>query len=219
MRHRGSTPFETALYFMLQVPHQKEERLCQKQGYLHVAGVDEVGCGCWAGPVFAGAVILPAKIRLPKVRDSKLLSSKQRAHLAMEIKARALAWSIGIATEQEIDALNIRHASGLAMQRAVLSLSIKPDAILSDAFRVPGVDIFCKNIIKGDLKVLSIAAASIVAKVARDAFMEELDITYPGYGFGKHKGYGTKQHQLALTQLGITPIHRKSYKPIQSFIA
>ncbi len=185
-----------------------------RQGYSHVAGVDEVGCGCWAGPVFAGAVILPLGVHLSHVRDSKLLSTSQRERLSEKIMHKAVAWAIGLASENEIDTLNIRRASGLAMQRAVTALTIQPEAVLSDAFVVPSLDVPCKNVIRGDQMIVSVAAASIIAKVARDAYMKKMALLYPVYGFETHKGYGTRQHQEALTVHGACPIHRQSYRPV-----
>lgn len=188
-----------------------------KQGYRFVAGVDEVGCGAWAGPVYAAAVILIPGKRLPGVRDSKTLSFDQRKNLSLLIQKTCLAWSIGVSTVEEIAALNIRKASLLATQRALTGLSTSPDWILSDAFPVPG-SIPCTAIVRGDALSKSIAAASIVAKVARDTFMEELDVTVPGYNFAAHKGYGTKNHQRALTKLGPSSVHRTSYAPIKALL-
>ncbi len=203
---------------MSRFPHWKEERLCIAQGYSLIAGIDEVGCGCWAGPVFAGCIILPIGVRLPLIRDSKLLSDRQRRYAYEHLREKAVAWSIGRASEKEIDHLNIRRASGLAMQRAIHKLSITPTAVLSDAFRVPNIKIYNKNIIKGDRKVISIAAASIMAKVERDTYMIDVAEKYPEYGFEKHKGYGTAQHKQAITLYGITPIHRLSFKPIRNHL-
>jgi len=194
-----------------------EERTLIAAGFLNVAGVDEAGCGCLAGPVFAAAVILPLDSRLGLIRDSKLLSEGQRFRLAADIKQRCASWAIGVATHQEIDELNIRQAAALAMRRAVEALTIAPDYILSDAFKIPGLTIPCKNIIHGDARIKSIAAASIIAKVERDKLMDELDRSYPGYGFAVHKGYATKLHQKALMRLGPCEIHRKTYGPVKKF--
>ncbi|MDO8584074.1 MAG: ribonuclease HII [bacterium] len=199
---------------MVRIPDFKEERRLILEGKALIAGVDEVGCGAWAGPVFAAAVILPFNSRLRLIRDSKTLSPSQRAGLDQQIKQRATAWALGLATAEEIAELNIRQAANLAMRRAIFALTIRPDAILSDAFRVSGISMPCVNIIKGDAKVKSIAAASIIAKVARDLFMKEMDDLYPVYGFGNHKGYGTKQHQQALKEHGPCRIHRATYAPI-----
>lgn len=186
------------------------------KGFQILAGVDEAGCGCWAGPVYAAAVILPLDSRIGLIRDSKRLSLEQRERVIIEIKNKATAWAVGTASHQEIDVLNIRQAAFLAMRRALESLSIQPQAVLSDGFTIPGLSIPCQRVIGGDRLVKSIAAASIIAKVERDLEMERLDQKYPGYGFRDHKGYGTKQHQIALKKLGASPIHRMSYKPLKS---
>ena len=185
------------------------------EGYSLVAGLDEAGCGCWAGPVFAGAVILPLDSRIGLVRDSKTLSLAQRERAADEIKQKAAAWAVGTASAEEIDRLNIRRAAALAMRRAVDGLAVRPQFVLVDAFKIPEIDLPQKNIVKGDLKVKSIAAASVICKVARDLHMHELDARYPGYGFAAHKGYGTKVHQEALRRLGPCAEHRKSYAPVK----
>lgn len=196
-------------------PTYRFERDFISQGFERIAGVDEAGCGCWAGPVYAAAVIFPLNARLGLVRDSKTLSETQRLRLADEIRNKATAWAIGTASAEEIDQLNIRRAAALAMKRAVESLSPAPQALLIDAFRIPGVDLPQKNIIRGDGLVKSIAAASILAKVTRDLHLDELDVQFPGYGFSQHKGYGTKEHQHALNTLGVCQVHRLSYAPIK----
>jgi len=200
---------------MVVFPSFKFERSLLAEGFTIFAGVDEVGCGCLAGPVHAAAVILPLNSRLGMIRDSKTLNEAQKNKLEILIKERASAWAVGSASVEEIDALNIRQAAFLAMRRAIEALSIKPEVILSDGFMIPGLAIPCRRIIKGDRYVKSIAAASIIAKVTRDREMDELDQTYPGYGFAEHKGYGTKQHQSALNTLGPCAIHRRSYEPVR----
>jgi ribonuclease HII len=180
-----------------------------------VCGVDEAGRGPWAGPVSAAAVILDPQ-RVPKgLNDSKLLSAKRRAELEVEIKAQAIAFAVAFASVAEIAELNILHASGLAMRRAVQALTVRPAFALVDgnyAFPLP-----CpvKTVIKGDSLSCSIAAASILAKVARDRLMAELDARYPGYGFAKHKGYGVEAHAESLTRLGPCPEHRMSWAPVR----
>ena len=180
-----------------------------------VCGVDEAGRGPWAGPVCAAAVILAPR-RVPKgLDDSKKLSAAQRQVLEVEIKARAVAWAVGFASVEEIAELNILHATGLAMRRAVQSLSVEPVHALVDgnyAFPLP-----CpvKTVIRGDGLSCSIAAASILAKTARDRLMGELDALYPGYGFAAHKGYGAPVHARALMELGPSPVHRMSWAPIR----
>jgi ribonuclease HII len=191
------------------------ERSLWSRGFDYVAGVDEAGCGCWAGPVFAAAVILKPSMRLDFVRDSKTLSEDQRHRLAHIIKQRAISFGIGTASAHEIDVLNIRKAAALAMQRAIEQLSPAPQHLLIDAFRLPLISLPQTNIVRGDAKVKSIAAASILAKTARDQHMQELDALYPGYGFAQHKGYGTRVHQAALQKLGTCVEHRQSYAPIR----
>jgi ribonuclease HII len=200
---------------MVVFPSFKHERALIAEGFSVFAGVDEVGCGCFAGPVYAAAVILPFNSRLGLIRDSKTLNERQRDGLAVKIRERATAWAVGSASVQEIDELNIRQAAFLAMRRAIESLTIQPQIILSDGFMVPGLSIPCRRVIKGDRYVKSIAAASIIAKVDRDKEMNRLDEEYPEYGFAKHKGYGTKMHQKALKQYGATPIHRMSFAPLK----
>jgi len=188
------------------------------EGYSIIAGVDEAGCGCWAGPVYAGAVVLPLDSQIGLIRDSKTLSLSQRERVATEIKAKAAAWAVGTASAAEIDELNIRQAAALAMRRAIGELSLRPQFVLVDAFKIPQLDLPQKNIIKGDLKVKSIAAASVICKVARDLHMHELGRRFPGYSFAAHKGYGTKVHQAALAELGPCDEHRKTYAPIRRLL-
>ena len=188
------------------------------QGFTCVAGVDEAGCGCWAGPVYAAAVILPFDSRIGLIRDSKTLSLDQRVRVAAEIKEEAMAWAVGIASAEEIDQLNIRGAGALAMKRAVEGLSTIPHFVLTDAFRIPNLPMPQKAVIRGDLTIKSVAAASVIAKVERDLEMERLDALHPGYGFARHKGYGTKEHQAALATLGPSVIHRMSYAPIKKIL-
>lgn len=181
-----------------------------------IAGVDEAGRGPLVGSVFAAAVILPDHFDLPKLTDSKKLTEKQRDVLAVAIKEQALAYSIAEATTAEILSLNILHATMLAMRRAVEGLSTVPDRVLIDGNRVPpGLMMPAEAIVKGDLKEAAISAASILAKTARDAQMYALDAQYPEYGFGKHKGYGTKQHLEALEAHGIIEAHRIGFAPIK----
>lgn len=174
-----------------------------------IAGVDEVGRGPLAGAVVTAAVILQEPIE--GVTDSKKLSPSKRVALAKKIQEKALAFAYGRAEVEEIDALNIHHASLLAMKRAIEALSIRPDQVLVDGLYVPKIEFPCQAIVQGDLKVHEIAAASILAKVARDAEMQAFEMVYPGYGFAAHKGYATKMHKEALVKLGPTPIHRKSF--------
>lgn len=180
-----------------------------------LAGVDEVGRGPLAGPVVAAAVILNPDKPIDGLMDSKKLSENKRDLLSDLIKERALSWSLGRAEVSEIDEINILQASLLAMQRAVAGLSIQPELALIDGNKLPDLKCRAEAIIKGDSKIPAISAASIIAKVARDLEMQELDKLYPEYGLAKHKGYPTKTHIEALSVHGVSPIHRISYKPVR----
>lgn len=193
------------------------EQNLHQLGAKYIAGIDEAGRGPLAGPVFAAAVILKPDAKFTHVDDSKKLSEKQRLRAIEEIKAQSLSISIGISSVEEIDLINIYRASREAMISAIKHLKIKPDYLLIDAMPIE-IDIPSESIIKGDQKSISIACASIVAKTARDAYMVEMDRLFPQYGFKNHKGYGTKEHLLALETYGVTPIHRKSYEPIKSML-
>lgn len=183
-----------------------------------IAGVDEVGRGPLAGAVVAAAVILDPDNPIKGLTDSKKLTEKQREKLAVEIREKSLSWALGRAEVEEIDEINILWASMLAMKRAVEALEVSPTFVKIDGNRCPDLSFPMEAIVKGDLTVPQISAASIIAKVARDHEMQQMDITYPGYGFAKHKGYPTKQHQEALVELGVSPIHRLSFKPVQRLI-
>jgi ribonuclease HII len=202
------------------VPNLRFERAYWTRELNHVAGLDEVGRGAWAGPVLAGAVILPCQCKdwrlLRHVRDSKLLSPRQRQALCAPIRSVALAHAIGMATREEIDRLGIVPATRLAMQRAVAALSIPPDALLVDALELSDLTLPQMAIIRGDQRSLSIACASILAKVARDEMMVELDAELPGYAFARHKGYGTAAHRAALEKLGACREHRTSFAPVRN---
>ena len=180
-----------------------------------ICGIDEVGRGPLAGPVVASAVILEQNHQYLGITDSKALSQAKRSYFEQEIYNRARAVSIGIATVEEIDELNIYEATKVAMQRAIDQLLIKPDHLLIDAMKLDN-DIPQTSIIKGDLNSVSIAAASVIAKEYRDKLMSQYHIEYPGYDFDKNKGYGTKSHLEGLENYGITPIHRKTFEPIKS---
>ena len=184
---------------------------CFEEGYQIICGVDEAGRGPLAGPVVAAAVILPAHAEIPGLNDSKKLSDKRRRELFPVIKEQAVAWGIGIATETEIDEINILQATYLAMERALAQLNVKPDLALIDGNRAKDFGLPVRTVVKGDSLSASIAAASVLAKVTRDDMMLELAKTYPGYDFEIHKGYGTKAHYEALTKLGACPIHRMSF--------
>lgn len=184
-----------------------------------IAGVDEVGRGPLVGAVVTAAVILDPNQPIEGLADSKKLSEKRRLALAEEIKAKALCWSLGRAEPDEIDQLNILHATMLAMQRAVAGLRIQPDFVLVDGNRIPTLPMPAQAVVKGDSLVAEISAASILAKVARDQEMDELDKQFPEYGFAQHKGYPTKLHFEKLESLGVTPYHRKSFAPVAQRLA
>ncbi len=183
-----------------------------------ICGIDEAGRGPWAGPVVAAAVILPARGRPKGLADSKQLTAEAREALAVEIRAIALV-GVGLASVEEIDALNIYQATFLAMRRAVEALPTAPVAALVDGNALPDLPCPAEAIIDGDAHVASISAASIIAKTHRDALMIEYCARYPGYGFSKHKGYGVPEHQRALAELGPCALHRTSFKPIRTLLA
>jgi ribonuclease HII len=190
-------------------------------GYAHIAGIDEAGRGAWAGPVYAAAVVLPLdRPHLPElldgVRDSKLLSPARREALRPVIEDVAVAVGVGWAAPTEIDELGIAPATRQAMTRALSDLNGQVSALLIDYVRLPESDLHQRALPKADARCLSVAAASIVAKVTRDRLMAKLDEDLPGYGFAQHKGYGTRQHRQALAQLGPSPIHRMSWRPLQA---
>ena len=191
------------------------EEALYKEGYEVIAGTDEVGRGCIAGPVVACAIIMPKDIIIEGVTDSKLLTDKKRRLLKEEIISKALAYEVIFISEEEIDRINILEASRKAMVMAINKLKIKPDYVLADAMKLP-IDIPTLDIIKGDLRSHSIGCASIVAKVIRDDFMIELSKKYPGYDLEKNKGYPTPYHKKALFIHGVTDIHRKSYEPVRN---
>ena len=183
-----------------------------------IAGVDEVGRGPLAGDVIAAAVILP-EYPLLGLTDSKMLSESRRASLFEVIRREARAWALGRSTVAEIDEINILQASLLAMRRAVEALSVQPSLVLVDGNRLPTWPYEARAIVKGDLTEPAISAASILAKVTRDQEMVELDRRYPGYGLAAHKGYPTKAHLAALSELGVSPIHRRSFGPVKRLLA
>ena len=184
---------------------------CRAQGYTVICGVDEAGRGPLAGPVCAAAVILPDHLELPGLNDSKKLSDKKRRELFPLIKEQAIAYGIGLASQEEIDEINILQATFLAMERAIAQLEGKADLALIDGNRAKDFGLPVKTVVKGDSLSASIAAASILAKVTRDDMMEAYAEEYPGYGFEIHKGYGTKAHYAALTEKGPSPIHRMTF--------
>lgn len=180
-----------------------------------IAGIDEAGRGPLAGPVYAAAVILDLTRPIYGLNDSKLLTEQKRVTLAAQIKTQALAFAVEFATAEEVDSLNILQATLLAMQRAILKLKITPDHILIDGTHAPYLPHSKECIIKGDLLIPAISAASILAKVTRDEIMQHYAEIYPQYNFAKHKGYGTKEHLVAIKKFGVCPIHRRSFAPCQ----
>jgi len=189
-------------------PHPDDPRL--------LCGVDEAGRGPLAGAVFAAAVVLaPDRPRINGLHDSKMLDAQTREKLAARIKERALAWSVASASVEEIDQINILRASLLAMKRAVESLGVEPEEVCVDGNMLPPISLRCRAIVKGDQLVAAISAASILAKVARDAEMALMEERYPGYGFASHKGYSTPEHLSALRTLGPCAIHRRTFEPVQ----
>ena len=181
-----------------------------------ICGVDEAGRGPLAGPVVAGAAILPKDLTILYLNDSKKLSEKRREELFLEVKEKAISWSVGIASPQRIDEINILQATYEAMREAINGLHAVPDILFNDAVTIPGIEIKQIPIIKGDAKSVSIAAASVLAKVTRDHMMVEYDKLFPEYGFAKHKGYGTAAHIAAIKEFGPTPIHRRTF--IKNFL-
>ncbi len=198
---------------------QKKDKLLEPfvipVGYSLIAGVDEVGRGPLVGDVVTAAVILDPNQPIDGLTDSKKLSEKKRLTLFPEIQQKALAWSIGRCSAQEIDQLNIFQATMLAMQRAVAGLAIQPDFVLIDGNKIPQLPMDAQAVVKGDLRVAQISAASIIAKVVRDQEMEALDKMYPQFGFAQHKGYPTKAHFAAIEQYGVIDQHRRSFAPVK----
>jgi len=193
-------------------PDFAEEAVLWRRGHRFVAGIDEVGRGCLAGPVAAGAVILPRGWIPQGLRDSKLLDAPTRERLAEEIRARAIAWSVAAVSAALIDRLNILRATVLAAMLAAARLSVRPDALLLDAgLPLPAISAPLRSVVDADRLCASVAAASVVAKVARDRFMVSMDVRYPGYGFASHKGYTCQEHREAIFALGASPLHRRSF--------
>jgi ribonuclease HII len=203
-------------------PNLEFETALWHQGLTCIAGVDEAGRGALAGPVAAGAVVLPPEQpdlmeKLSGVRDSKVMTPAQRDHWAAEIKATALAWGVGLGTPDEIDRLGIIPATCLAAARALVNLNRTPEHLLIDYLAIPNIKVPQTPLVKGDARSLSIAAAAILAKTARDALLVELEQAFPGYGFACHKGYATRAHQKALHALGPCAVHRRSFAPVSDF--
>jgi ribonuclease HII len=193
------------------------ENTIRRLGFNLVAGVDEVGRGCLAGPVVAGAVILDPDRYIPRICDSKTTTALERVRLYEKITRNSIAWGVALAGPQEIDTINIHQASLRAMQRAILKLTPLPDFVLVDAFRVPDLLMAQRKVIHGDVRCTAIAAASIVAKVTRDRLMIELHSQDPRYGFDRHKGYATRDHLDAVSRFGYSEVHRRSFRPPSLF--
>jgi ribonuclease HII len=193
------------------------ENAIRRMGFLYVAGVDEVGRGCLAGPVVAAAVVLNPDRYVPRISDSKTVTALERDKLYDQITRNAVTWGVASASCGEIDTINIHQASLRAMQRAVQLLAPSPDFVLVDAFRIPGLLMAQRAVIHGDSRCTAIAAASIVAKVTRDRMMLELHAEDPRYGFDRHKGYATREHLQAVAQFGYSPVHRQSFRPPSLF--
>jgi ribonuclease HII len=189
------------------------ENALRRVGFVHVAGVDEVGRGCLAGPVVAGAVVLHPDRHIPGICDSKLVAPAEREQLYERILKNAISWAVAAADPEEIDRINIHQASLRAMQRAILALGPLPDIVLVDAFRVPELPMAQRSVPHGDRRCSAIAAASIVAKVTRDRMMMELHARDPRYGFDRHKGYATADHLAAVARFGYSNVHRRSFRP------
>ena len=199
---------------MARIPAMRTlENALRRVGFVYVAGVDEVGRGCLAGPVVAAAVVLAPHKHIPGVSDSKLVPAAERERLHDRILRYAVAWAVASADPTEIDRINIHQASLRAMQRAVLSLVPLPDIVLVDAFRVPDLPMAQRGVLHGDRRCSAIAAASIVAKVTRDRLMVELHSRDPRYGFDRHKGYATQEHLDAVGRFGYSEAHRRSFRP------
>lgn len=206
--YTGSLQNEDMLFF---------EGICRQQGFSLIAGVDEAGRGCLAGPVVAAAVILPVDFFAKGLTDSKLLDHEKRVEFNTVIRKSALAVAVAESSAAEIDSINILQASLSAMAKAVDMLSIRPEMILIDGNQTIRHEIVQKAIVKGDSRSLTIAAASVVAKVYRDRIMKEYSEKWPGYGFEKHKGYATKQHREAISELGPCELHRRSFKGVKEY--
>ena len=221
---KGTVPGESVLEVpaVRLTPTLEEEERLVLQGHMLIAGLDEAGRGCLAGPVVAAAAILPLAddcLRLfAGVRDSKQLSAAQRERLYTVVMEHAVGVGVGIVSVESIDRYNILRATRLAMQQALSALPVRPSHLLLDAIKLPAVRLPQLALIKGDARCLSIAAASIIAKVTRDRLMQTLDEQYPGYGFAQHKGYGTVEHKRALVKLGPSPAHRRTFAPVRALL-
>jgi len=201
---------------MAYYPNLRKEKKLIRQGFKYIAGLDEAGRGSWAGPIVAGAVILDPKIKIKGINDSKKLRAPLRGKIFLEITAKCIAWATGIISANNIDKIGLGPANAQAMQLALENLKVKPNYFLSDGLNFNLQNYKGESVIKGDHKVTSIAAASIIAKVVRDQIMDDLDGQYPEYGFKQHKGYGTNHHFQMLVEHGASKIHRYSFKPVKN---
>jgi ribonuclease HII len=193
------------------------ENALRRLGFVRIAGVDEVGRGCLAGPVVAAAVVLDPHRHVPGLADSKLLSAASRGRLSAQVRQWAAAWAVAEVGPDDIDRLNIHRASLEAMRRAVMALVPLPDLVIVDAFRIPGLPMAQRGVVQGDRRCSAVAAASIVAKVHRDREMADLHQRDPRYGFDRHKGYATPEHLAAVARFGYSPVHRRSFRPPSLF--
>lgn len=198
-------------------PHTRYENSLRRKGYKLIAGLDEAGKGAWAGPVVAAAVILPPELKLSGLRDSKLLTSTQRKEFYLEITKKAISWSVGVISEKTIDRIGIVLANIQAMEKSLNRLTVDPDYLLIDYFKLKNVKIPYRSLVNGDQMVSTIAAASIIAKVTRDHIMIEAHKYHPKYDFHVHKGYGTDRHHKMILRYGICDLHRRSFSPIKDF--
>ena len=200
------------------IPTQREENRLRKKGYKYIAGLDEVGKGAWAGPLVAAAVILPEDYQIKGLKDSKALTPIARKQLYLEIVKNAANWSVGIVSERIIDRIGIEGANIKAMEAALQKLTIEPDFLLVDYIMLSHLTIPSLSFKKGDQRIASVAAASIIAKVTRDFILTDEHKKYPQYGFDKHKGYGTSEHHKMICKNGVCRIHRQSFKPVQKVL-
>lgn len=199
-------------------PTQREENKLRRKGYKYIAGLDEVGKGAWAGPLVAAAVILPENFKIKGLRDSKQLSAIQRKLAYLEIVKQAVNWSVGIVSERIIDRIGIQPANIQAMEIALQKLTVEPDFLLIDYLKLSHLPIPFKSFKKGDERIVSVAAASIIAKVTRDFILTSEHKKFPAYGFDRHKGYGTDQHYQMICRNGICQIHRQSFLPMKEIL-
>lgn len=199
-------------------PHTRYENSLRKEGYEAIAGLDEAGKGAWAGPLVAASVILPHRIKLVGLKESKLLTPTQRKQFYLEVTKAAVCWSVGIVSEKMIDRIGITAANHLAMEKAIKNLTVRPDYLLIDYIKLSEVKIPYQAMINGDQMIASIAAASIIAKVTRDCIMVVASEEYPKFDFHMHKGYGTDHHRRLIIKHGVSDFHRRSFSPMKEIV-